>query len=244
MTGRSASKSPAPSARRSSRHSTPTRTVTSPGPSSRSTRSSGAHLLEPIAGTPSLAALVPTPTSISSSSSGLAVPKSPSMRALSPRAVARSQRPALPLKHINRLMNPVGGTETASPNPKEKKTHRVKTQILDLGDDNGQIGIARVKVPVPKGVPGCVITFITQHAGREEVEGKSREQRCLFHHERTKRWRWFRRIYRHTDELRLTDADECFPRTDTSSSDSTPTPFQPHLCFELLSLTLLNKTNK
>lgn len=76
------------------------------------------------------------------------------MRALSPRAVARSQRPALPLKHINRLMNPVGGTETASPNPKEKKTHRVKTQILDLGDDNGQIGIARVKVPVPKGVPG------------------------------------------------------------------------------------------
>ncbi|GAA5960691.1 hypothetical protein JCM3765_007292 [Sporobolomyces pararoseus] len=156
MTGRAASKSPAPpGARRSSRHSTPTR-VPSPPPT-RSTRSSGAHSLHATSGVPSLAPLAPTSTAAGSSSTGLSVPKSPSMRALSPRASARSQRPALPLKHINRLMNPVGGSGTASPNVKEKKSYRVKTQILDLGEDNGHIGIARVKVPVPKGVPGHII---------------------------------------------------------------------------------------
>lgn len=154
MTGRAVSKSPAPTGgRRSSRHSTPTR-ITSPGPTTRSTRSSGAHLLEPTAGTPSLAPLVPSATSTASSSTGLSVPKSPSMRALSPRASARSQRPALPLKHINRQMNPVAEAGPTSTSLKEKKTYRVKTQILDLGEGNGHIGIARVKVPVPKGVPG------------------------------------------------------------------------------------------
>lgn len=150
MTGRAVSKSPAPpGGRRSSRHSTPTR-ITSPPPSTRSTRSSGAHLVEPNAGTPSLAPPVPT----ASASGGLAIPKSPSRRALSPRASARPQRPALPIKHINRFMNPAGGTEGAA--AKEKKLYRVKTQILDLGEGSGHIGIARVKVPVPKGVPGYV----------------------------------------------------------------------------------------
>lgn len=159
MTGRAVSKSPAPTGgRRSSRHSTPTR-ITSPQPTTRSTRSSGAHMLEPTAGTPSLAPLVPTPTAPGSSSAGLSIPKSPSRRALSPRASARPQRPTLPLKHINRLMNPVGGTDAAGSSAKEKKTYRVKTQILDLGDNNGHIGIARVKVPVPKGIPGFVTPF-------------------------------------------------------------------------------------
>ncbi|GAA6010226.1 hypothetical protein JCM11491_005400 [Sporobolomyces phaffii] len=156
MTGRAASKSPAPTGRRSSRASTPTR-LTSPIPTTRSTRSSGAHLLEPTAGTPSLAPLVPTPNVPGSASSGLSVPKSPSMRALSPRASARSQRPALPIKHINRVMNPASGSGASSLSAKEKKAYRVKTQILDLGDNNGHIGIARVKVPVPKGTPGHII---------------------------------------------------------------------------------------
>ncbi|GAA6058601.1 hypothetical protein JCM10212_004012 [Sporobolomyces blumeae] len=151
MTGRSASKSPAPTGRRS-RHSTPTRSVASPPPR---TRSSAAHLLDPSAAAsstvPSLAPLV------SSSAPGLGVPKSPSMRALSPRAAARPQRPALPVKHANKLMNPPEGPSSVSSTPKEKKAHRVKTQILDLGDDNGHIGIARVKVPVPKGTPGHII---------------------------------------------------------------------------------------
>lgn len=54
-------------------------------------------------------------------------------------------------------MNPVGGSGPNSPHVKAKKTYRVKTQILDLGDNHGQIGIARVKVPVPPGVPGHII---------------------------------------------------------------------------------------
>ncbi|GAA5936290.1 uncharacterized protein JCM15063_002771 [Sporobolomyces koalae] len=154
MTGRALSKSPAPPARRSSRQSTPTR-VTSPGPTTRSTRSSGIGLVDATAGAASLAPPVPTANVAGSASSALGVPRSASKRALSPRAsMIRSQRPALPLKHINRLMNPVGGSDAAQ---KERKTYRVKTQILDLGDDNGHIGIARVKVPVPKGVPGHII---------------------------------------------------------------------------------------
>ncbi|GAA5866128.1 hypothetical protein JCM1840_005082 [Sporobolomyces johnsonii] len=140
MAGRSASKSPAPPAvRRSSRQSTPTRELASPPPTTRS-RSSGVGLPNS-ASTPAVSTLaVPTASSM---------PKSPSTRALSPRLAAKHQqhRPPLPTEKVNKLMD-------ASKSP---KLHKVKTQTLHLGDDNGTITIARVKCPVPKGVPGHII---------------------------------------------------------------------------------------
>ncbi|GAA5983081.1 hypothetical protein JCM11641_004905 [Rhodosporidiobolus odoratus] len=139
MAGRA--NSPASGVRRSSRHSTPTGDggLASPPPSTRSSRQS---LLPSSTSTPSLFALVPP-------SSGLiGMSKSASTRALSPRLAARVQRPALPTDKANKLM--VDGS-------KNPKVHKVKTQTLHLGEGSGTIVIARVKVAVPKGVPGHII---------------------------------------------------------------------------------------
>ncbi|GAA5858516.1 hypothetical protein JCM8547_007342 [Rhodosporidiobolus lusitaniae] len=137
MAGRAASKSPGP-VRRSSRQSTPSRDAVSPPPPTRSSR------LFTSASTPSLASLVPPSTS-----TGSGMSKSPSKRALSPRAAAHRERPALPTDKANKLMSDNSG--------KSLKVHKVKTQTLHLGEGAGTITIARVKCPVPKGVPGHII---------------------------------------------------------------------------------------
>lgn len=59
-------------------------------------------------------------------------------------------RPALPTHAANKQMTDDGKGGAAKP----AKLHKVKTQTLHLGEDNGTIMIARVKCPVPKDVPG------------------------------------------------------------------------------------------
>ncbi|GAA5821454.1 hypothetical protein JCM11251_004632 [Rhodosporidiobolus azoricus] len=147
MAGRSASKSPAPPVRRSSRQSTPGQhhIPASPPPSS-STRSRAS--LPNSASTPSLASLLPPSNSTLPVSPGreAAIRKSASTRALSPRVAAKVQRPPLPHDKANKQM-----IDAKSP-----RVHKVKTQTLHLGE-GGTITIARVKCPVPKGVPGHII---------------------------------------------------------------------------------------
>ncbi|GAA6000313.1 hypothetical protein JCM10207_007954 [Rhodosporidiobolus poonsookiae] len=142
MAGRSASKSPAPPVRRSSRASTPTRAA-SPPPTRSSSRLVGS------ASTPSISALLSPPASSNASTAASpgGIRKSTSTRALSPRLAAKTQRPALPTDKANKQM-----AEGKTP-----KLHKVKTQTLHLGDAAGTITIARVKCPVPKGVPGHII---------------------------------------------------------------------------------------
>ncbi|GAA5907305.1 hypothetical protein JCM6882_002802 [Rhodosporidiobolus microsporus] len=149
MAGRSASKSPAPPVRRSSRQSTPGQhqAPASPPPSS-STRSRQSMPVS--ASTPSLASLLaPSSNGTVPTSPGRegGMRKSASTRALSPRIAARVQRPQLPHDKANKQM-----TEGKSP-----RVHKVKTQTLHLGEGAGTITIARVKCPVPKGVPGHII---------------------------------------------------------------------------------------
>ncbi|KAI5481561.1 transcription regulator HTH, APSES-type [Pseudohyphozyma bogoriensis] len=104
-------------------------TPTSPPPSTGGKRSS----MPVSASTPSLSSLAP-PSSVR---------KSASTRSLSPAPL--SARPALPERAANSMMASWSG-----------KLHKVKIQTLHLGNA-GTITIARVKCPVPKGVPGHII---------------------------------------------------------------------------------------
>ncbi|BGP46457.1 hypothetical protein JCM10450v2_002302 [Rhodotorula kratochvilovae] len=149
MAGRNLSKSPQPPVRRSSRQSTPTRDLASPPPPTTRTTRSSAIGLPSSASTPSLASLVPpTPDALPTSPRG--VRRSASTRAFSPRAAAKVQRPPLPTYAANKQL-------VDEPKGKGARLHKVKTQTLHLGDPNGTITIARVKCPVPKGVPGHII---------------------------------------------------------------------------------------
>lgn len=155
-----ASKSPVPPAvRRSSRQSTPNRDLASPPPAhntstpsaTRATRQSAAGLPH-APSAPSLAPPVPDVTAAGvTSSPGRGPRKSTTTRALSPRVAARVVRPPLPAHAVNEQMVDDGGARAGAKPP---KLHKVKTQTLHLGDDNGTIMIARVKCPVPKNVPG------------------------------------------------------------------------------------------
>ncbi|GAA5976307.1 hypothetical protein JCM10908_005451 [Rhodotorula pacifica] len=158
-----ASKSPVPPAvRRSSRQSTPVRDLASPPPqpasAARATRASAAAAagLPSSTSAPSIGSLappVPDATAAPGGSPGRGPRKSTSSRALSPRVAAKMNRPALPTHAANKQM-----TEDGKGGPaKAAKLHKVKTQTLHLGDDNGTIMIARVKCPVPKDVPGHII---------------------------------------------------------------------------------------
>ncbi|KAK4058488.1 hypothetical protein OIO90_000650 [Microbotryomycetes sp. JL221] len=116
--------------RRSSRASTPTQRATSPR-------------LSVSASTPSLASLAAPPPSYST-----ATRRSP-RQTLSPApsyAPVPRTRPTLPTKDANKFMPEWKG-----------RMHKVKTQTLHLNDSDDTIKIARVKVPVPKGVPGHII---------------------------------------------------------------------------------------
>ncbi|ORY74311.1 hypothetical protein BCR35DRAFT_306776 [Leucosporidium creatinivorum] len=121
-------KSPSQPVRRSSRASTPTNRATSPR-------------LATSASTPSISSLAPPPAS-----TGSAVRKSSSTRALSPKPPKSTSRPPLPQHHVNQLMQDT-----------KAKVHKVKLQTLHLGQPGDTITIARVKCPVPKGVPGHLI---------------------------------------------------------------------------------------
>ncbi|KPV76577.1 uncharacterized protein RHOBADRAFT_52566 [Rhodotorula graminis WP1] len=153
MAGRNATKSPQPPVRRSSRQSTPTRDhLASPPPTStttttRTTRSSAVGL--PTSSSDSL--LPPSLDTLPVSPRGGGPRKSATTRALSPRVAAKLQRPALPAHAANKQL---ADEAKAS---KALRIHKVKTQTLHLGDPNGTITIARVKCPVPKGVPGHII---------------------------------------------------------------------------------------
>lgn len=152
-----ASKSPVPPAvRRSSRQSTPVRDLASPPPqpasAARATRASAAGLPSSTSA-PSSASLAPPVPDVSAAtggSPGRGPRKSTSTRALSPRVAAKMSRPALPTHAANKQMTDYGKGGAAKP----AKLHKVKTQTLHLGEDNGTIMIARVKCPVPKDVPG------------------------------------------------------------------------------------------
>jgi len=150
MAGRNATKSPQPPVRRSSRQSTPTRDhLASPPPTStskttRATRSSAVGLP---ASTTSDSLLPPSLDTLPVSPRG-GPRKSATTRALSPRLAAKVHRPPLPAHAANKqLADEAKAT-------KALRQHKVKTQTLHLGDPNGTITIARVKCPVPKGVPG------------------------------------------------------------------------------------------
>ncbi|GAA5950822.1 hypothetical protein JCM8115_004983 [Rhodotorula mucilaginosa] len=155
-----ASKSPVPPAvRRSSRQSTPVRDLASPPPqpasAARATRASAAGLPSSTSA-PSFASLAPPVPDVSAAaggSPGRGPRKSTSTRALSPRVAAKMSRPALPTHAANKQMTDDGKGGAAKP----AKLHKVKTQTLHLGEDNGTIMIARVKCPVPKDVPGHII---------------------------------------------------------------------------------------
>ncbi|GAA5826657.1 hypothetical protein JCM3770_007099 [Rhodotorula araucariae] len=152
MAGRTAAKSPQPPVRRSSRQSTPTRDLASPPPPppTRTTRSSAIGL-PGSAPTPSLASLVPPSADAAAATSPRGNRRSASStRALSPRVAAKVQRPPLPAYAANKQL-------VDEPKGKTARLHKVKTQTLHLGDPNGTITIARVKCPVPKGVPGHII---------------------------------------------------------------------------------------
>jgi hypothetical protein len=146
-----------PALRRSSRASTPTQRATSPR-------------LHNSTSTPSLSSqLLQTGTTATATGTGHSVRKSASSRGLSPSVHSSSTkrssnnnnnnnnnsglRPALPTDQANALLND------------KVKTHKVKLQTLHLGPSNNDdqdaqaggdetITIARVKCPVPKGVPG------------------------------------------------------------------------------------------
>ncbi|GJN87180.1 hypothetical protein Rhopal_000125-T1 [Rhodotorula paludigena] len=153
MAGRNASKSPQPPVRRSTRGSTPTRDLASPPPSTRTTRSSAVGL-PASASTPSLASLVPPVPDVGLPTSPRGMRKSTSTRALSPRVAARTQRPSLPSHAANKLL---ADEAKGAGSGRAHRLPKVKTQTLHLGEDNGTITIARIKCPVPKGVPGHII---------------------------------------------------------------------------------------
>ncbi|KAM0754551.1 hypothetical protein T439DRAFT_321586 [Meredithblackwellia eburnea MCA 4105] len=114
--------------RRSSRQSTPT------SPPSTGSRKGA---LPVSASTPSISSLVPPPSATRSRTRSSMSPAPPTPGAAS--------RPALPKQHANTLMDGYKG-----------KLHKVKVQVLTLGPTS-TITIARVKCPVPKGVPGHII---------------------------------------------------------------------------------------
>ncbi|SCZ94068.1 BZ3500_MvSof-1268-A1-R1_Chr6-1g08399 [Microbotryum saponariae] len=150
MVQKSSSSSSASTAapRRSSRASTPTARALSPGSTPPPVPSIASTLAPPSASgrkpssSSSASGRGPSPKPRSKTASG-----TPSGRANSPASAGAKTRPPLPLSDKNDLLLEA-----------KAKLHKVKTQTLHLGPPtNDTIVIARVKCPVPKGVPGHLI---------------------------------------------------------------------------------------
>ncbi|KDE02936.1 hypothetical protein MVLG_06533 [Microbotryum lychnidis-dioicae p1A1 Lamole] len=154
MAQKSSSSAATPAPRRSSRASTPTARALSPGSTPPPVPSIASTLAPPSASgrkpssssSASVRGLSPKPRSKAASGTPSGQAKSPAS-AKSPVSTSAKTRPPLPLSDKNDLLL-----------ESKAKLHKVKTQTLHLGPPtNDSIVIARVKCPVPKGVPGHLI---------------------------------------------------------------------------------------